>query len=63
MSSEHTLSFQLHRLIYARDLELFLRKLTSCLHFLKSLKCTNINKLCLYGQMSSYTEFQFPITF
>ena len=24
MSSEHTLSFQLHRMIWARDLELFL---------------------------------------
>ena len=61
ISSEHTFLFQLHRLIKALDLELFLLKLISCLQFLKSLKCDNWYKLYLYGQMSSHTEFQLLI--
>ena len=31
--------------------------------FLKSLKRGNVQRLSLYGQMSSHTEFQLPITF
>ena len=33
------------------------------IHFLKSPKRGNCLTLCLYGQMSSHTEFQLPIAF
>ena len=46
MSSQHTLSLQLHRPIKALDIELFLKKLISWLHFLKSLKRGNVKRLC-----------------
>ena len=41
----------------------FSAKMNNALHFLKSLKPGNAKRLCLYGHMSSHTEFQLQIMF
>ena len=64
MSSQHTLSFLLHRMIEVSVLEPFSLKIISCLIFFTITQVFQWVKIVyIYGQVSSHTELQLPVTF
>ena len=54
MSIEHTLSFQLYRLIQAGDLEIFSKQINKLNTFSEMTQAWPFLRLCLHGQMSSH---------